>query len=92
MGPKGSRIQQITRDYAVQIKFPDREENPGIPMDTCLHGSWCDHMNAVPTLCIREGVLLKICGELTSSVPHSVLEFGLSTNLALSGREDSSGR
>lgn len=29
MGPKGSRIQQITRDYSVQIKFPDREENPG---------------------------------------------------------------
>ncbi|XP_052048399.1 vigilin [Apodemus sylvaticus] len=28
MGPKGSRIQQITRDYNVQIKFPDREENP----------------------------------------------------------------
>uniref|UniRef100_A0A8C5JYE0 Vigilin n=1 Tax=Jaculus jaculus TaxID=51337 RepID=A0A8C5JYE0_JACJA len=28
MGPKGSRIQQITRDYSVQIKFPDREENP----------------------------------------------------------------
>ncbi|XP_009995027.1 PREDICTED: vigilin isoform X2 [Chaetura pelagica] len=27
MGPKGSRIQQITRDYGVQIKFPDREEN-----------------------------------------------------------------
>uniref|UniRef100_A0A8C2NHY5 Vigilin n=1 Tax=Capra hircus TaxID=9925 RepID=A0A8C2NHY5_CAPHI len=32
MGPKGSKIQQITRDYNVQIKFPDREENPG--------GSW----------------------------------------------------
>uniref|UniRef100_A0A8C2NEH5 Vigilin n=1 Tax=Capra hircus TaxID=9925 RepID=A0A8C2NEH5_CAPHI len=29
MGPKGSKIQQITRDYNVQIKFPDREENPG---------------------------------------------------------------
>lgn len=29
MGPKGSRIQQITRDYTVQIKFPDREESPG---------------------------------------------------------------
>lgn len=29
MGPKGCRIQQITRDYNVQIKFPDREENPG---------------------------------------------------------------
>ncbi|XP_053314560.1 vigilin [Spea bombifrons] len=28
MGPKGSRIQQITREYNVQIKFPDREENP----------------------------------------------------------------
>ncbi|VTJ88527.1 Hypothetical predicted protein, partial [Marmota monax] len=28
MGPKGSRIQQITQDYNVQIKFPDREENP----------------------------------------------------------------
>ncbi|PNI14315.1 HDLBP isoform 2 [Pan troglodytes] len=27
MGPKGSRIQQITRDFSVQIKFPDREEN-----------------------------------------------------------------
>uniref|UniRef100_A0A2I3THE3 Vigilin n=1 Tax=Pan troglodytes TaxID=9598 RepID=A0A2I3THE3_PANTR len=29
MGPKGSRIQQITRDFSVQIKFPDREENAG---------------------------------------------------------------
>lgn len=29
MGPKGSRIQQITRDYGVQIKFPDREESTG---------------------------------------------------------------
>uniref|UniRef100_A0A2K6UPQ1 Vigilin n=1 Tax=Saimiri boliviensis boliviensis TaxID=39432 RepID=A0A2K6UPQ1_SAIBB len=28
MGPKGSRIQQITRDFNVQIKFPGREENP----------------------------------------------------------------
>lgn len=36
MGPKGSRIQQITRDYGVQIKFPDREENPGMPVDACL--------------------------------------------------------
>ncbi|NP_958882.1 high density lipoprotein binding protein a [Danio rerio] len=26
MGPKGSRIQQITKDHNVQIKFPDREE------------------------------------------------------------------
>lgn len=26
MGPKGSRIQQITKDHTVQIKFPDRED------------------------------------------------------------------
>ncbi|XP_068164689.1 vigilin [Antennarius striatus] len=26
MGPKGSRIQQLTRDHEVQIKFPEREE------------------------------------------------------------------
>jgi len=30
MGPKGSRIQQITRDHNVQIKFPDRED-PNAP-------------------------------------------------------------
>lgn len=29
MGPKGSRIQQITRDHNVQIKFPEREEPQG---------------------------------------------------------------
>lgn len=29
MGPKGSRIQQITRDHNVQIKFPDREDPQG---------------------------------------------------------------
>lgn len=39
MGPKGSKIQQITRDYNVQIKFPDREENPG--------GSWLGEVAAV---------------------------------------------
>uniref|UniRef100_A0A3B4ENV0 Vigilin n=1 Tax=Pygocentrus nattereri TaxID=42514 RepID=A0A3B4ENV0_PYGNA len=26
MGPKGARIQQITRDHNVQIKFPERED------------------------------------------------------------------
>uniref|UniRef100_A0A8C9SBC5 Vigilin n=1 Tax=Scleropages formosus TaxID=113540 RepID=A0A8C9SBC5_SCLFO len=29
MGPKGSRIQQITRDCEVQIKFPERDESAG---------------------------------------------------------------
>ena len=37
MGPKGSKIQQITRDYNVQIKFPDREENPGHSMEPPVH-------------------------------------------------------
>uniref|UniRef100_A0A8C2SZQ1 Vigilin n=1 Tax=Coturnix japonica TaxID=93934 RepID=A0A8C2SZQ1_COTJA len=36
MGPKGSRIQQITRDYGVQIKFPDREENPAPVVEPAL--------------------------------------------------------
>ncbi|XP_031441149.1 vigilin isoform X2 [Clupea harengus] len=29
MGPKGCRIQQITRDYEVQVKFPERDESAG---------------------------------------------------------------
>ncbi|XP_012774997.1 high density lipoprotein binding protein a [Maylandia zebra] len=31
MGPKGSRIQQITRDHNVQIKFPEREDPQAAP-------------------------------------------------------------
>ncbi|XP_076014917.1 high density lipoprotein binding protein a [Genypterus blacodes] len=31
MGPKGSRIQQITRDHIVQIKFPEREDPQAAP-------------------------------------------------------------
>jgi len=31
MGPKGSRIQQITRDHAVQIKFPERADPDAAP-------------------------------------------------------------
>lgn len=27
MGPKGCRIQHITREHEVQIKFPERDEN-----------------------------------------------------------------
>ncbi|XP_068599139.1 high density lipoprotein binding protein a isoform X2 [Brachionichthys hirsutus] len=33
MGPKGSRIQQITRDHMVQIKFPEREDPQGPPAE-----------------------------------------------------------
>uniref|UniRef100_A0A3Q0RAW3 Vigilin n=1 Tax=Amphilophus citrinellus TaxID=61819 RepID=A0A3Q0RAW3_AMPCI len=32
MGPKGSRIQQITRDHSVQIKFPEREDPQEAPI------------------------------------------------------------
>lgn len=84
MGPKGSRIQQITRDYGVQIKFPDREENPGIPMDACSHGSWGDQMCSLHL--ISGEALLKICGEVTPGVPCSVLGSGLGINRVLLGR------
>ncbi len=30
MGPKGCKIQQITRENEVQIKFPDRDESAGL--------------------------------------------------------------
>ncbi|KAM6921829.1 LOW QUALITY PROTEIN: high density lipoprotein binding protein a [Xenentodon cancila] len=33
MGPKGSRIQQITRDHNVQIKFPEREDPQAPPAE-----------------------------------------------------------
>uniref|UniRef100_A0A672SFQ8 Vigilin n=1 Tax=Sinocyclocheilus grahami TaxID=75366 RepID=A0A672SFQ8_SINGR len=33
MGPKGSRIQQITKDHNVQIKFPDRDEQQASSAD-----------------------------------------------------------
>ncbi|KAM6963330.1 high density lipoprotein binding protein a isoform 2-T2 [Aplochiton taeniatus] len=36
MGPKGSRIQQITRDHAVQIKFPEREDPQAAPATEAL--------------------------------------------------------
>lgn len=42
MGPKGSRIQQITRDHNVQIKFPEREDPQGI-LENCqilFHFYW----------------------------------------------------
>lgn len=57
MGPKGSRIQQITRDYNVQIKFPDREENPG--GSTCCRGlqrlsipHWVTRCQCVGCICV----------------------------------------
>lgn len=53
MGPKGSKIQQITRDYNVQIKFPDREENPG--------GSWAGVVGPLPTSVSRDSGVALVC-------------------------------
>ncbi|XP_017280693.1 high density lipoprotein binding protein a isoform X2 [Kryptolebias marmoratus] len=36
MGPKGSRIQQITRDHNVQIKFPDRDDPQAPPAEAAV--------------------------------------------------------
>uniref|UniRef100_A0A8C3A058 Vigilin n=1 Tax=Cyclopterus lumpus TaxID=8103 RepID=A0A8C3A058_CYCLU len=36
MGPKGSRIQQITRDHNVQIKFPEREDPQAPPAEALI--------------------------------------------------------
>lgn len=36
MGPKGSRIQQITRDHNVLIKFPEREDPQGSPTEPAV--------------------------------------------------------
>ncbi|KAK2538717.1 Hdlbp [Columba livia] len=49
MGPKGSRIQQITRDYGVQIKFPDREENPAVQENGEEGGEGRDGKDADPS-------------------------------------------
>uniref|UniRef100_A0A8C2CY64 Vigilin n=1 Tax=Cyprinus carpio TaxID=7962 RepID=A0A8C2CY64_CYPCA len=45
MGPKGCRIQQITREHEVQIKFPDRDESEAASQengDTDLIPRKCD--------------------------------------------------
>jgi len=76
MGPKGSRIQQITRDYGVQIKFPDREENPGVPVDACSPGTWGDQMCSPYS--VGGEVLLKICAE----APHVFCAVFLNVGLA----------
>lgn len=76
MGPKGSRIQQITRDYGVQIKFPDREENPGIPVDACSPGTWGDQMCSPYS--VGGEVPLKICAE----APHVFCAVFLNVGLA----------
>uniref|UniRef100_A0AAR2ILC3 Vigilin n=1 Tax=Pygocentrus nattereri TaxID=42514 RepID=A0AAR2ILC3_PYGNA len=48
MGPKGCRIQQITREHEVQIKFPEREESDACPVE---NGSTSPEADSVPRKC-----------------------------------------
>ncbi|KAJ8338206.1 hypothetical protein SKAU_G00371720 [Synaphobranchus kaupii] len=51
MGPKGSRIQQITRDHEVQIKFPEREESTGVEPSPQENGDASPEVEFVPRKC-----------------------------------------
>lgn len=62
MGPKGSRIQQITRDHNVQIKFPERED----PQATAANAA-----NAAPAAPPAEAPIQEN-GEATEEVKEPV--------------------
>lgn len=52
MGPKGCRIQQITREHEVQIKFPEREESAAQEICPVENGSTSpEGADAVPRKC-----------------------------------------
>ncbi|KAL2079597.1 hypothetical protein ACEWY4_025341 [Coilia grayii] len=51
MGPKGCRIQQITRDYEVQIKFPEREESTGQEPHPQENGDASPEAEVLPRKC-----------------------------------------
>nr|XP_006014600.1 PREDICTED: vigilin-like [Latimeria chalumnae] len=51
MGVKGSRVQQVTRDYDVQIKFPDREDNPGQDTHPQENGDVSIELDPTPKKC-----------------------------------------
>uniref|UniRef100_W5N957 Vigilin n=1 Tax=Lepisosteus oculatus TaxID=7918 RepID=W5N957_LEPOC len=48
MGPKGSRVQQITRDHDVQIKFPEREESLGVEQHPQENGDVSAELDLLP--------------------------------------------
>ncbi|XP_023688287.1 vigilin [Paramormyrops kingsleyae] len=58
MGPKGSRIQQITREHEVQIKFPERDETAGADPSAQENGDASPEAEFVP----RKGDIITICG------------------------------
>uniref|UniRef100_A0A6Q2WRB8 Vigilin n=1 Tax=Esox lucius TaxID=8010 RepID=A0A6Q2WRB8_ESOLU len=64
MGPKGSRIQAITRDHNVQIKFPERLDAPGKGPHANLNESTCDSFEH------REEKKFKKC--ITKSLPFEL--------------------
>ncbi|MCJ8738824.1 hypothetical protein PDJAM_G00040220 [Pangasius djambal] len=51
MGPKGCRIQQITREHEVQIKFPEREETAAQETSPVENSSTSPEMDSVPRKC-----------------------------------------
>uniref|UniRef100_A0A3Q2CFZ8 Vigilin n=1 Tax=Cyprinodon variegatus TaxID=28743 RepID=A0A3Q2CFZ8_CYPVA len=48
MGPKGSRIQHITREHEVQIKFPERDDSDNLPQE---NGDVSPEAEFVPRKC-----------------------------------------
>ncbi|KAB5555835.1 hypothetical protein PHYPO_G00038720 [Pangasianodon hypophthalmus] len=51
MGPKGCRIQQITREHEVQIKFPEREETAAQETSPVENSSTSPETDSVPRKC-----------------------------------------
>uniref|UniRef100_A0ACB8EWQ4 Uncharacterized protein n=1 Tax=Sphaerodactylus townsendi TaxID=933632 RepID=A0ACB8EWQ4_9SAUR len=51
MGPKGYRVQQITREHDVQIKFPERDDNAGSEAQSQENGSVSPELDSAPRKC-----------------------------------------
>uniref|UniRef100_A0A8D2Q6J8 Vigilin n=1 Tax=Varanus komodoensis TaxID=61221 RepID=A0A8D2Q6J8_VARKO len=51
MGAKGYKVQQITRDYDVLIKFPEREDNSGVMIPSQENGDMSPEPDPAPRKC-----------------------------------------
>ncbi|KAJ6652377.1 hypothetical protein lerEdw1_011607 [Lerista edwardsae] len=51
MGPKGYKVQQITRDHDVQIRFPERDDNPGSEAQSQENGDVSPEPDSAPRKC-----------------------------------------
>ncbi|XP_041066757.1 high density lipoprotein binding protein a isoform X2 [Carcharodon carcharias] len=59
MGAKGLNVQQITKDHSVQIKFPEREENPAIEQQVHENGETDGEVKEVdPTLPRKNDIII----------------------------------